>query len=79
MTKEESLELMKWLILQLRDNGQKLKDDPMLMADWVAKQKHLETSVKALNSCDALWINDNYGVWYKKEIEPIIPAILKKS
>ena len=78
MTKEQCLEFMKWLILQLKDNGHKLKDDPMLMADWVAKQKHLETSVKTLNSCDALWLEDNYGAFYKQVIKSNIPANIAK-
>jgi len=73
MTKEECFELMKWLILQVRDNGENLKSDEMLKADWVAKQKHLDSAIKTLNSCDALWLNDVFGLWHRKEIEPNIP------
>lgn len=70
MSKEEIIDLIKHLILQLRDNEKALKENPRLMQDWIAKQKHLDESIKQLNSCDASWVNDNYIVWFNKEIAP---------
>jgi hypothetical protein len=82
MNKEELLDLLKHLILQLRDHSKELQSDPRLMKDWVAKSKHLQNSLGLLNSCDALWVSENYGKWHKQEIQPYIskldPALLKK-
>ena len=75
MNKEECLSLMQHLILQLRDNDKVLKEDPRLMQDWCAKQKHLDNSIKQLNSCDSDWLNVQYLAWFKKEIEPYIAKI----
>lgn len=81
MTKEESLELLKHLVLQLRDHSKKIQADPRMMLDWSAKAKFLKASLKSLNSCDANWVNDNYLVFFKKEIQPFVskidPALLK--
>jgi len=71
MTKEEVLELLKHLILILRDQKEKL-NDARLMADWVAKYKHLCKEHEKLSSCDILWVGDEYDKWYKKEIKPFI-------
>ena len=76
MNKEESLELMKHLILQLRDNEKALRENPRLMQDWVAKQEHLKSEIDKLNSCDAVWLNDQYMAWFKKEIEPHVSNLL---
>lgn len=82
MNKEESLELLKHLILQLRDHSKEIQSDTRMMLDWSAKAKAVEASLKSLNSCDANWVNDNYSVFFKKEIQPLVskidPALLKK-
>lgn len=72
MTKEEILELHKWLILQTRDNGEKLQSDPMFFADWSAKYKFNNTEMMKLNSCDADWVGERYVEWYNKEIKPYL-------
>ena len=72
MTKEEIFELMKELILELRDHGEKLKKDERKRIDHTAKSSYIQTEVAKLNSCDANWLNDEYGKWYKKEVKPFI-------
>ena len=82
MNKEEILDLLKHLILQLRDHSKELQADPKLMRDWIAKNNHLQASIKSLNSCDANWINDQYGKFHQQEIQPYVakldPKLLKK-
>jgi hypothetical protein len=75
MNKEEALELLKHLILQLRDHSKEIQDNPKLMQDWVAKSKYLENAIKSLNTCDSNWINDEYGRFFKKEIQPYISKL----
>ena len=82
MNKEETLDFLKHLVLQLRDHSKEIQSDPRLMKDWAAKSKSLENTLKSLNSCDANWVNDKYGGFFKKEIQPYIaklnPNLLKK-
>ena len=64
MTKEEILEAMKEWVLSM----QKLS----------AKEKAVQESLKNLNSCDMLWITDQYAKFHKAEIAPNIPKDLPK-
>lgn len=73
MTKEEALELLKHLVLQLRDHSKELQANPDLMKDWVAKSNHCQNSIKSLNSLDTVWVDREYKEWFKKEIQPKIP------
>jgi hypothetical protein len=70
MTKEEILELMKWLILELRDHEEELKTDTRRRADWTGKSAYMQSEVAKLNSCDLNWLNDEYGKWASKEVTP---------
>ena len=56
MSKEEILELLKTQILMLRDHQ--------------VKHKMIQENIQKLNSCDALWLQDEYGKWFEKEIRP---------
>jgi len=82
MDKQEILDLLKHLILQLRDHSKDIQKDPRLMQDFIAKAKHLENILQSLNSCDALYIEDEYGKFFKKEVQPYVskidPKLLKK-
>lgn len=81
MTKEEILSLLQAQILILRDRPAELHDNPKLMADWVAKITTIVRDIESLNSCDANWLNDEYGKWWHKEIKPFVdqldPNLLK--
>ena len=70
MSKEEILELMKWLILELRDHETELKTDTGRRADWTGKSAYMQSEVAKLNSCDLNWLNDEYGKWASKEVKP---------
>lgn len=72
MSKEEVLELLKYLVLQIRDNGDKLKNDERFIADWRAKNSLLSEAIKSLNSCDCNWVNDEYGEWHRKEMAHVV-------
>ena len=76
MTKEEIFELMKVLILELRDHGEELKTDERKRMDFTAKSSYVESEVAKLNSCDANWLNDEYGKWHSKEVKPFIGKCL---
>lgn len=75
MNKEEILSLLKTQVLNLRDRSAEIQKDPQLMADWIAKTKLLQQRVNSLNSCDILWINDEYSKWAIKEIKPYTDSL----
>jgi hypothetical protein len=79
MSKEEVLELLKHLVLQVIDNGEKLKSDERFKADWKVKNSILDNAIKSLNSCDCNWVNDKYGEWHRKEIVPRIDNLKDKK
>jgi hypothetical protein len=72
MTKEEIFELMKVLILELRNHEEELKTDGRKRMDYTAKSAYIESEVAKLNSCDANWLNDEFGKWHSKEVKPFI-------
>ncbi len=82
MNKEEVLTLLKTQVLDLRDRSAEIQKDPRLMDDWVVKTQYLGNAVKGLNSCDAVWLNDEYSKWFKKEVQPHIvkldPSLLDR-
>ena len=75
MTKEEVLNDLKELVIALRDNSEKLRSDPVFAAGWLSKQKSVSLEASRLNSCDASWLNDEYGEWFRQEIEPAIENV----
>lgn len=75
MNKETCLELLKSLVLQLRDNSDELKTNFQLQKDFVVKYQLLNQHIKSLNSCESDWLNDQYGEFFKKEIEPYIKKL----
>ena len=75
MTKEEILELLKYQVLQVKDNSNAIGSNPNIFQDWTTKQKILNDAINTMNSCDANWLNDEYSKWFRKEIQPHIPKI----
>ena len=59
MTKEEVLAEMKAVVLDMKKMS--------------VRQKNLVEEAGKLNSCDASWVNDEYGAWFKSEIQPHLP------
>jgi len=68
--KEEILKEWKEIILIMVNNGQKMFTDPELAKSFSDRSKALIIDMKDLNSCDACWVNDQYGKWFKKYIAP---------
>jgi len=75
MNKEQILSELKSLVQSLIDDQEKLKGDEDYKKEWGAKQQALGIEVKKLNSCDASWLNDQYGLWFRTEIKPKMPPI----
>lgn len=75
MDKNEVLCLLQNLILQLRDESSLLQSDSNLKKDWVVKHQVLQRELKNLNSCDSLWLNEEYGKFFRKEIAPSIAKL----
>ena len=75
MTKEEALELMKEVILIIKNDTDKLMTDRSYMLSWLENNKKLDAVVKELSSCDMLWIDEQYGPWFKENIEPDLPDL----
>ena len=65
MTKEEVLEGLKELILELKED--KIKDIDAQKI-WSGKETKIHEAAAQLNSCDASWVNDQYGVWFETTI-----------
>ncbi len=72
LSKEEVLNLLKELVAQVRDNGEKLKHDKRMYDEFVVRRSTLNNAVNSLNSCDSSWVNDEFGKWHKIEIEPFM-------
>lgn len=47
--------------------------------EFSKRQKALQESIAALNSCDQLWLSERYGEFHKKEVVPHIPKDLPKN
>ena len=71
MQKEEILELLKQLILDLKNKPNDFKDARKKL-DWGAKAKHVIESVKSLNEQDTKWLEQNYNTWFKINVNPHI-------
>ena len=72
MTKEQVLQALKEYVLTLRDHPDKLNQ-------CHKKALELQEAVKGLNSCDADWVNDQYGPWHRKNILPHVdPKVIEK-
>jgi len=75
MNKEAILASLKELILGLKNNPERFRSDPDYVRSWESKQLEINLSIKKLNSCDASWLNDEYGKWFNKELKPTIKDI----
>jgi hypothetical protein len=61
MTKEQIFTELKSLVLTLRDDKEKFLNDAAFRDNWVLRQKSISDKVDKLDSCDANWLNDEYG------------------
>jgi hypothetical protein len=68
--KEEILKELQELLLTLQKNGQKMVVDSELAKSFTDRSDTLSIEMKGLNSCDACWVNDQYGKWFNRYIAP---------
>ena len=72
MKREEILALAKNLVLKVRDDEDRLKNDEMFRLDFAAKHELLEREIKGLSEADMKVLDKEYQKWYQKEIIPYI-------
>lgn len=77
MTRDEILNGMKDLILDLRDNKEVLQKDKERQSQWKERMEEVTVACNNLNSCDALWLTDEYGKWHKEHIKPYADSLPK--
>lgn len=70
MKKEQILDLLKDTVLTLKDKSKELSKNDLLYKAWKEQNKRVAEEVKKLDSCDMLWISDEYGKWFKQHILP---------
>ena len=71
LTKEQLLEILQSSLLTLKDKGKKLFENKELFEAWKKQNTILQEGVKKLNSCDMLWLSENYEQWYKNVLTPL--------
>ena len=64
MNKRQVLKSIQELVLDLVDNSKRLGEDDEYMKAWAQKQKEMDAALKKLNSCDILWVSENYEKWF---------------
>ena len=71
MKKEELFERLKDSILTIVRKNDELRTNSLLRLKWLENSQKIDAALKELNSCDMLWLNDEYGKWFKdnKEIQ----------
>jgi hypothetical protein len=67
MNKEKLFDDLKDLILTLKKNPY-MKSDVFLVKKWQDKQQKVLTEIKKLSIDDHKWLDQQYQIWYKKEI-----------
>ena len=66
MSKEEIFELLKWLILELKNHD--LAKNPQSIADHRAKSTYAQNEVDKLSSEDRNWLDKNISQWMKENV-----------
>ena len=69
MTKEEILECLKDSILTLLRKNKEIKENDILLKKWQENANRIDEGVKSLNSCDSLWLAEQYQKWLKENEE----------
>ena len=70
MNKEEVLQLWKDVVLEMKAVELEKKTNKYPSIERI---ELLKKGLTSLNSCDALWCEEEYGKWFHKEIRPFIP------
>jgi len=72
MTKEEILKEWQELIIALKEAD---KQHPFDGREGKSRYAVLNEAIKQLNSCDALWLSEQYSKWFEESIKPFIPDL----
>ena len=75
MNREQILASLKSSILTIRDKGKELATNEDMYKAWVKENNIIREEVNKLDSCDMLWLNDEYGKWFREEIQPIVEKL----
>ena len=75
MTKEQILALLKDSVITLRDKGRTFHDNEALRNAWMNQNTKISEAVKELNSCDMLWVNDEYAKWMQENFSDYIEKL----
>jgi len=67
-SKEKILEELIDLILTLKNKSKEFDKksesyNHALVIRWTEKQKIITEAIESLNSCDSIWLNDEYAKW----------------
>lgn len=77
MNKEQILEAFKSSILTIQNKGKELATNKDLYKAWKREVNTINEKIRELNSCDMLWLNDNYAKWSKENLQTDIDKFLE--
>jgi hypothetical protein len=65
-----ALKAVQDVVLFMANNRGKIKGNPEMTKELFRLKGDMDEKVSSLNSCDALYVTDEYAKWFKEEIEP---------
>ena len=77
MNKEEILEALKSLVDELVNHEDELTASENKKLEWERKRRDCMAAITNRNSCDMLWISDEFDKWFKDNIK--IPSGLERQ
>jgi hypothetical protein len=63
MSKEKVLGLLQGLVLGIVQDD--LANDAESRRKWIERKTEFDKEIAKLNSCDSLWLNDEYAKWLR--------------
>ena len=70
MRKEELLEELQGLVLELSNKRENFLENPVDIKVWNERRERVLDETASLSDADRAWINSIYGAWFKKHILP---------
>lgn len=72
MTKEQVLSLLKDSVTMLKTKGEEMKTNEPMFNAWKQQTEKVNKACEEMNSCDADWMNAEYGKWFKATFKDYI-------
>lgn len=72
MEKEQILKILKDLIISLKKDDKKIKEDELYRKEWQRRQQEVGIAIKKLNPADKQWLDIEYSKWFNTDIKPLI-------